>query len=193
MKIYLAGPEVFLENAVTVGQQKKDLCAKYGFTALYPLDGKNSDNTTDTMPKTPPEIGIHIYHNNIHFMNEADVIIANMTPYQGVGMDTGTAFEMGYMRGLGKPVYGYSNVAELFNQRQKDAFDYFVDDNHKMRVTDTRMAIENFDLCDNLMMVGAVVDTTQKPPMLAQKTSVNSIETHTRLDIFEQVLQYIEK
>ena len=31
MKIYLAGPEVFLPDAVQIGQAKKRLCAAYGF------------------------------------------------------------------------------------------------------------------------------------------------------------------
>ena len=38
MKIYLAGPDVFLHDAVDIGQRKMDLCARHGLTGLYPLD-----------------------------------------------------------------------------------------------------------------------------------------------------------
>ena len=31
MKIYLAGPDVFLPNAIAIGRRKKELCAQYGF------------------------------------------------------------------------------------------------------------------------------------------------------------------
>ena len=40
MKIYLAGPEVFLPDAVGIGQAKKRLCAAYGFEGLYPFDNE---------------------------------------------------------------------------------------------------------------------------------------------------------
>jgi nucleoside 2-deoxyribosyltransferase len=39
-KIYLAGPDVFLSNAIEIGQKKKDLCKKYGFEGHFPLDNK---------------------------------------------------------------------------------------------------------------------------------------------------------
>ncbi len=38
MKIYLAGPDVFLHDAVEIGQRKAELCARHGLTGLYPLD-----------------------------------------------------------------------------------------------------------------------------------------------------------
>jgi nucleoside 2-deoxyribosyltransferase len=36
IRIYLAGPEVFLKNAKEVGEQKKALCRKYGFEGMFP-------------------------------------------------------------------------------------------------------------------------------------------------------------
>ena len=38
MKIYLAGPDVFLPDAVDIGRRKADICARHGLTGLYPLD-----------------------------------------------------------------------------------------------------------------------------------------------------------
>ncbi|HJW77212.1 MAG TPA: nucleoside 2-deoxyribosyltransferase, partial [Beijerinckiaceae bacterium] len=37
-KLYLAGPEVFLPEAIEIGRIKKDLCARYGIEGLYPFD-----------------------------------------------------------------------------------------------------------------------------------------------------------
>ncbi len=37
-KIYLAGPDVFLPDAVDIGRRKVQLCARHGLAGLYPLD-----------------------------------------------------------------------------------------------------------------------------------------------------------
>ena len=38
MKIYLAGPDVFLPDAVEIGRRKSAICARHGLSGLYPLD-----------------------------------------------------------------------------------------------------------------------------------------------------------
>src|SRR6516165_10559354 len=38
MKIYLAGPDVFLPDRIEIGRRKTAICARYGLTGLYPLD-----------------------------------------------------------------------------------------------------------------------------------------------------------
>ena len=38
MKVYLAGPDVFLPDAVEIGRQKVAICAVHGLVGLYPLD-----------------------------------------------------------------------------------------------------------------------------------------------------------
>ncbi len=43
MKIYLAGPDVFLPDAIEIGRAKKELCAKRGFRGLFPFDNEISD------------------------------------------------------------------------------------------------------------------------------------------------------
>ena len=40
LKIYLAGPEVFLPHAIEIGQRKKALCRQYGFEGLFPFDNE---------------------------------------------------------------------------------------------------------------------------------------------------------
>ena len=38
MKIYLAGPDVFLPDAVEIGRRKAAIRARHGLIGLYPLD-----------------------------------------------------------------------------------------------------------------------------------------------------------
>ena len=47
-KVYLAGPDVFLPDAVSIGRRKKELCAHYGFEGLYPFDNEISGDHLGT-------------------------------------------------------------------------------------------------------------------------------------------------
>jgi nucleoside 2-deoxyribosyltransferase len=102
MKIYLAGPEVFLPNAVARGEELKILCATHGLIGLFPLDNE----------LTSVEHGSHamasaIRTANMELIKSCDGILANMTPFRGPSMDVGTAYEMGVGAALGKVVVGY--------------------------------------------------------------------------------------
>ncbi len=90
MKIYLAGPDVFLSDAVAFGRRKVELCRQYGLTGLYPLD--NVDDAAG-------DVSLRIFRGNEAMMAEADAIIANLTPFRGPGADPGTVYELGYMAG----------------------------------------------------------------------------------------------
>lgn len=103
MKLYLAGPEVFLEDAREIGARKKALCAAHGFTGLFPLDPAIPDGSDQ-------RAGAAIFAANLGLMRQADAILANLTPFRGIGADAGTAFELGFCHGLGKPVAAYSAV-----------------------------------------------------------------------------------
>src|ERR1700728_1097158 len=107
MKLYLAGPDVFLPNAVEIGKIKRELCRKFGFVGLYPLDNEASAATGIPLSKA-------IFDGNIAMLNEADAVIANLTPFRGVSADVGTVFEIGYGFACRKKVYGYSNVRTAF-------------------------------------------------------------------------------
>ena len=104
-KIYLAGPEVFLPDPIGAGVAKKaiinDLNESHDWpftlVGLYPMDNEIEDFAPNF------KTGMRIYHANIDLMNKADYITANMVRFRGPSMDVGTAFEMGYMRGLNKP------------------------------------------------------------------------------------------
>src|SRR5450755_1679130 len=109
MKIYLAGPDVFLPDAVDIGRRKVELCGRHGLTGLYPLDNAIDLEASDASLK--------IFRGNEAMMNEADAIIANLTPFRGPGADAGTVYELGHMAGRDKLCLGYSNDPASYADR----------------------------------------------------------------------------
>lgn len=164
--IYLAGPEVFLPEPVRAGEGKKALIEEmnrthrwpFALAGLYPMDNEVPDFRPDR------ETGLRIYRANIRMMDRAHFIAANMVRFRGPGMDAGTAFEMGYMRGLGKPVYAYYEAEPFYGQAEEagvyaDRVSRFhgLDPDHPGRDVDG-LSVEDFAMADNLMMVGALGD-----------------------------------
>jgi nucleoside 2-deoxyribosyltransferase len=150
-RIYLAGPEVFFPNAVAQGEEKKRLCAEYGFEGVYPLDNE----IAGMKHLSPLEIARHISHGNERLMRGSDLIIANCTPFRSVSMDVGTAFEIGFMQALGKPVLGYSNTPADYAARVREAAQVAgaVWDEESNAAD-----IEDFGLAENLMIAVAILD-----------------------------------
>lgn len=152
--VYLAGPDVFLPHAKAQGEAKKRLAAEYGFAGLYPLD-----NAIETEGRAPEDIARAISRGNETLMRKADFIIANCTPFRGPGMDAGTAYEIGFMQALGKPVFGYANVTADYAQRVRaipsHAWAHWDDETH-------RSDIEDFGLAENLMIAIAILDSSGK-------------------------------
>jgi nucleoside 2-deoxyribosyltransferase len=146
MKVYLAGPDVFLPDAIEIGRQKVALCKRYGLIGLYPLDNKTDASAADA--------SMQIFLANERLMNKADAIIANLTPFRGPGADPGTVYELGYMAGLGKPCFGYSNDFSLYADRVAAFID--VGDENGRPVDADGLTVENFGLADNLMMIHAL-------------------------------------
>lgn len=150
-RIYLAGPEVFLPNALALGRKKTDMCAAAGFEGAFPLD-----QSLDLSGLPKAEQARRISLANEALMRSCDLLIANMTPFRGVSMDAGTAFEIGFMRALGRPVLGYTNAgldyrarAEAFRARGVPAGD----------CDHTTVEIEDFGLAENLMMAIAIAES----------------------------------
>ncbi len=179
-KIYLAGPEVFLENALNIGKQKQQLCKLYGFIGLYPLD-----NTFDASAVAPQKLGLKIAQGNEQLIAEADAVIANMTPFRGTSCDVGTAYEMGLARGFSKPVFAYSNDKRLFIQRNIEELPETKKISDELFVDQQNMALENFGLIDNLMLDGAVEDN------IILHELVEKDQVYSELLGFEQCLKQL--
>ncbi|MEO1206591.1 MAG: nucleoside 2-deoxyribosyltransferase [Pseudomonadota bacterium] len=149
-KVYLAGPEVFLPNAREVAQEKKRICAEHGLTGVFPLD-------VDLIfpdGATPADQAALISASNENLMRGCDAIIANCTPFRGTGMDAGTAFEIGFMRALGKPCFGYSNVPGDYAVRARQYVDANPGFSFEGDLPGTE--IEDFGHPENLMIACAI-------------------------------------
>jgi nucleoside 2-deoxyribosyltransferase len=146
MRIYLAGPDVFLHDAVQIGRRKVGLCARYGLTGLYPLDNAIDLTARDT--------SLRIFRGNETMMIAADAIIANLTPFRGPSADAGTVYELGYMAGRDKLCLGYSNDPSCYADRVREFTEVTSRDG---RLIDARgLTVEDFGLADNLMMIHAL-------------------------------------
>lgn len=124
--VYLAGFDVFYPDAVQRGARMKIACAERGLIGLYPFD-----NEADCAEE--------IFEGNLSLIRRADLVVANLNPFRGQEMDSGTAFEIGYAHALGKEIWGY------------------LDDDRPMRdrlgETDgDGMTVENFGYPVNLMI-----------------------------------------
>jgi nucleoside 2-deoxyribosyltransferase len=180
-KLYLAGPDVFLADAIAVGRVKCELAALAGFDGLYPLD-----NVLDLRAHTRPDQGAIISKANEDLMRLSDGAIANLTPFRGVSMDAGTAFEVGFMRALGRPVFGYSNVAANYRTRAMSYRARGIPDGDYDRAD---LDIEDFELAENLM-IDCVVRAAQGPVTVPQ--GATQIDPHG-LDGFKICLEHARR
>jgi nucleoside 2-deoxyribosyltransferase len=150
-RIYLAGPEVFLPNARAMGAEKCRLAADAGLEGAFPLDAQLD---LDTLPAG--EQARRISRANEALMRSCDGLIANLTPFRGVSMDAGTAFEVGFMQALGRPLAGYTNVLADYPQRVRA---FRARGPATMDSDRPDLEIEDFGLAENLMIEVAIVSS----------------------------------
>jgi len=146
MKIYLAGPEVFLPDAGSMGHLKREICKRHGCEGLFPLDAN-----------PPEEIGAplsrRIFRANTDLMDRADAIIANLTAFRGPSADVGTVYELAYMLGMGNRLcLGYSNIARSYIDKVRDQTEVRAERAGGFRDLDG-LRVEDFGLTDNLMII----------------------------------------
>jgi len=152
MRIYLADPEVFLADAAAIAAAKKVICAAHGAEGVFP-----TDHRADARVASAAEVYMRIYWQNEAHIRACDALIANLTPFRGPSADVGTVFEMGFMRALGRPVFGYANVAQGFARRTLAHLGPRARRRADGAWEDAEgMALEHFDLFDNLMIDGGI-------------------------------------
>lgn len=152
MKVYLAGPDVFLPDPLAIAARKRAICAAHGLSGIFPADAH---------PQHPEEAAIPrwlwIYRRNEAHMRDADALIANLTPFRGPSADPGTVYELGFMRALGKRIAAYSNTAAEFVPRTLGFLGPAARRDPQGRWRDgAGMAVEDFGLADNLMIDGGL-------------------------------------
>ena len=124
---------------------------------------------------TELEVWQAIYEKDVAMMEKSDIIIANLTPFAGASADAGTLIEVGWFRGKGKPIFGYSNTPESFESRMR----------RQLGAKYTDLSIEGFHLPDNLMIVGAV-QSGGYPVFIPTDSKARGIDA---LDVFETCVQ----
>ncbi|RXA20840.1 nucleoside 2-deoxyribosyltransferase [Methanosarcina sp. MSH10X1] len=95
-KIYLAGP-LFSHAELEYNRKLKDLLLK-GFLVFLPQE--DAEETTDEREKQNQE---SIFKKCVRGVDDSDLVVAVL---DGVDVDSGTAWEIGYACAKGKPVIG---------------------------------------------------------------------------------------
>lgn len=155
ISVYLAGPDVFYPNADRLAKEHKALCRRYGFEPLHPIDQPTLESS-------------HIFRTNIELLKCADAVVANLSPFRGAEVDSGTAFEVGYAIALGKPVVGYTASPECLRERVGRMFGSRVMQDGVCRDGNGNL-VENFGHSVNLMLaescfveIGGIEDALTK-------------------------------
>jgi len=145
-KIYIAGFDVFKPNSKQIGKDYKLTCKEYGFEGLYPLDNEIDESWSKEVARE------FIYTKNIELIHKADIVVANANPFRGMEIDSGTAFEIGYAKALGKQIVIYMEDIRSY-------LDKFADKNKKDGVYFDKngMFIEDFDFPLNLMFSDTII------------------------------------
>lgn len=147
--LYLAGPEVWFPNVGAHFGLRQHLCAEHGFTMLLP-------DSADLRELEPGEVmAREIYAERVARMRRADAAIINLTPWRGPAADPGTAFEAGFLSGLGKPVFAYMNIPAEEDAEYRDRVDAHLgaqlDEDGVWRDGDGAV-IEDFGLPETIML-----------------------------------------
>ncbi len=103
--IYLAGPTVFEPDPEASFAAMKAICDRHGLEGVSPLDNQIG------LEGLPPgrDLLRRIVAADIALMRRLDGGVFCLDPFRGTPeMDAGTAFEIGYMVALGKPVAGWT-------------------------------------------------------------------------------------
>ncbi|HID18925.1 TPA: nucleoside 2-deoxyribosyltransferase [Candidatus Bathyarchaeota archaeon] len=91
VKVYVAGP-LFTEGERGFLEKVDEVCKGLGLETYLPHRDTN------------PEMGVQkIYESHLRALKECSLLVAVL---EGPDVDSGTAFELGYFRALGKPVIG---------------------------------------------------------------------------------------
>ncbi|KGE00182.1 nucleoside 2-deoxyribosyltransferase [Rhizobium sp. YS-1r] len=145
--IYLAGPEVFLQDAMAVMREKRRLARSFGFEPTGPGSDENQG----------PVVGLNataIYARNEDAMRRAEFCLANITPFRGISADPGTVYEIGFMIALGRTVWAYTNHPDDYGVRVRSIWyaGLEIDEGSGRRRGPDGLAIENHGKADNLMI-----------------------------------------
>jgi nucleoside 2-deoxyribosyltransferase len=144
LKLYIAGPDIFRSDAVTYAEKQRQICERYGFTPLHPMD--NNVGLKDHSRKTARQI----FRADLRQIDEADITVANCNYFRGGCIDDGAAVELGYTFAKGKIAYGYIESLLPANQQIPTHYPcHFVDG--QLRDKDGYVLVDDLGTAVNLM------------------------------------------
>ena len=149
LTLYLAGPGIFAPDAQAAGARKQALCRDYGFIGLYPLDQALPEDVP------PAETALAIYRADVAMMEQADAIVADLSPFRGPSADPGTVFELAWMLARGRPAFAYSTDPRPLRGRIPGVSR---DPATNRWTAPDGDEVEDFGLPDNLMIACALLD-----------------------------------
>lgn len=142
-KAYLAGPAVFHPAAKALLDYLTEMCGTHGLQGIRPFEPN-----AEQLALPPSELAALIRAGNLERIRGCDVMVACVSPFRGPSADPGTAWEMGFAEGLGKPVVAWSEEATPY----KDRVSHDRDDDGRSFCKQHGMLVEDFGLVDNLMI-----------------------------------------
>ena len=142
-RIYLAGPDLFYQDAADRYARLKTLCAQHGLEGIAPTDGAPGS-------VTPDGNGARLlYRHDIALLRRCDAVLANLDPFNGVlEPDSGTSYEMGFAAARGLPVASYCRDGMTTRERVLQS-GHLIDAQGR---TDEGLLVEDFGLPANLML-----------------------------------------
>jgi nucleoside 2-deoxyribosyltransferase len=117
--VYLAGPTVFEPDPAAIFATMKSICARHGLKGVSPLD--NQLMLEGQVPGRA--LAEQIVAADIALMHRLDAGLFCLDGFRrGPEMDPGTAFEIGYMHALGKPLAGWTRNLDDYPARVRAFF-----------------------------------------------------------------------
>ena len=136
-RVYLAGFDVFRQDAIEHGQYLKALCTAHSLEGLYPFDNEVPTNLNKQQTASL------ICSMNIAMIQRCDAVLANLNAFRGLEPDSGTVFEVGMAVALNKPVWVYFDPQGSLRDQVPHNLQGFDAEGYQ---------VEDFDLPKNLML-----------------------------------------
>jgi nucleoside 2-deoxyribosyltransferase len=181
--IYLSGPEVFLASPFEAGTIAKAECemandpdADFVLEALYPLDQVIDNFAFDL------ETAFRIYLANVELMEQSFATASNMIRFRSPSTDVGTAFEMGYVRAQGKPVFGYYDAIAFYGEFEESGTYaervalYNYTEFAGQQYDKDGLEVEGFGGPDNLMLRGSYIDSGYEQSANVYEACVDAVD-----------------
>lgn len=141
--VYLSGVERYQKNAKEIFEHKKQICRKYGLTAVTPTD--LAEGVKEIITDQPYVWAANMFEHYQNHVRVCDAIIADLNNYRGYEVNNDVGFECGMAFQLGKKMYGYMNHADPLVNRIPHLGEPYEFRDH------TGSNVENFDYPVNLM------------------------------------------